>query len=190
MSRYGAECDGVIRRRLTDARVRSGRRHYAPSSASSRLRVHLILHRYDERDSVGARGIKNSPPLGVECEERGDRSKARPRYATYGAPRPSKGNTPHSYKLWHRAPSESGRSPTGLSHVRQTLESGVPAPPRSTSLDAAGQWLVCGAGTSPTEIPRIDPTTSRTAGSLLEAGRRAVYPARRVGSTTRHAKNT
>src|SRR5689334_16166683 len=42
---------------------------------------------------------------------------------------------------------------SSLSHVGQTLVSGVSALPRTTSLDAAGQWPVCGAGTSPTEIP-------------------------------------
>jgi hypothetical protein len=97
-----------------------------------------------------------------------------------GAPL-SKRTARHSYKLWHRAPSESDRSPIGLSHVGQTLESGVPAPPRSTSLDAAGQWLVCGAGTSPTEIPRNhepsdDAARSRTAGILASNDGRVKTP--------------
>jgi len=38
------------------------------------------------------------------------------------------------------------------SHIEQTLTPGVPVPPAlSTSLDVAGQWRVCRAGTSPTE---------------------------------------
>jgi hypothetical protein len=106
-------------------------------------------------------GTKSSPSLGVECEERGDCAKdAAPLCHPSGDPLFKRGAR-HSFKLWHRAPSESDRPPISLSHVRQTLESGVPAPPRSASLDAAGQWLVCGAGTSPTEIPRNHESSGR-----------------------------
>jgi hypothetical protein len=56
----------------------------------------------------------------------------------------------HSSKLWHRAPLEIGFD---LSHVRKTLEPGIPVLPNEASLDAAGQWLLCCAGASPTEGP-------------------------------------
>jgi len=40
-----------------------------------------------------------------------------------------------------------------LSHVRETLNPGVPGRPWRTSFDAGGQWLVCRADASPTEDP-------------------------------------
>jgi hypothetical protein len=49
----------------------------------------------------------------------------------------------HSSKLQHRAPQE---IPSNLSHVRKTLGSGVSVLPIATSLDDAGQWLLCYAG--------------------------------------------
>lgn len=56
----------------------------------------------------------------------------------------------HSSKLQHRAPLEIR---SNLSHVRKTLESGIPVPPSATSLDVVEQWLLCCAGASPTEGP-------------------------------------
>lgn len=56
----------------------------------------------------------------------------------------------HSSKLWHRAPLEIS---VDLSHVRKTLDPGIPVLPNEASLDAAGQWLLCCAGASPTEGP-------------------------------------
>lgn len=54
------------------------------------------------------------------------------------------------------------KRPKGLSHVKQTLMSGVPViPAYRASLDAAGQWPVCRTGTSPTEEP-IHLMTGRT----------------------------
>ena len=43
----------------------------------------------------------------------------------------------------------------GLSHLRQTLNPGVPVLPWSASLDALGQWPVCHTGASPTEDPSL-----------------------------------
>src|SRR5579864_142648 len=41
-----------------------------------------------------------------------------------------------------------------LSHIRKTLNPGVPVLPlRPASFEAVGQWLVCCAGASPTEDP-------------------------------------
>src|SRR5579872_4157185 len=40
-----------------------------------------------------------------------------------------------------------------LSHIRETLNPGVPGPPCLASLDASGQWPVCRADASPTEDP-------------------------------------
>jgi hypothetical protein len=57
----------------------------------------------------------------------------------------------HWSKLQHRAPLE---IPANLSHVRKTLESGIPVPPSATSLDDVGQWPLCCAGASPTEGPK------------------------------------
>jgi hypothetical protein len=56
----------------------------------------------------------------------------------------------HSSKLQHRAPLEIR---SNLSHVRKTLESGIPVPPSAPSLDVVGQWLLCCAGASPSEGP-------------------------------------
>ena len=56
----------------------------------------------------------------------------------------------HSSKLQHRAPLEIR---SNLSHIRKTLESGIPVLPSATSLDVVGQWLLCCAGASPTEGP-------------------------------------
>jgi hypothetical protein len=50
------------------------------------------------------------------------------------------------------APRERFMQPN-LSHVRKTLESGIPVLPCATSLDVVGQWLLCCAGASPTESP-------------------------------------
>ena len=44
-----------------------------------------------------------------------------------------------------------------LSHLRKTLDPGVPVLPLPTSLEVGGQWPVCCAGASPTE----DPMTAR-----------------------------
>jgi hypothetical protein len=47
------------------------------------------------------------------------------------------------------------RSLLGLSHVRKTLNPGIPVlPVLPTSLDVVGQWLMCCAGASPTEDPQ------------------------------------
>ena len=56
MSCCGARCGGMIGRGLRDPRVvtvRSTWRRCAPSSTSSRLWVHIALHRCDEWESVG-----------------------------------------------------------------------------------------------------------------------------------------
>lgn len=46
--------------------------------------------------------------------------------------------------------------PLGLSHLRQTLNPGVPVLPcERASLDAIGQWPVSHAGASPTEDPSV-----------------------------------
>jgi hypothetical protein len=71
----------------------------------------------------------------------------------------------HSSKLWHRAPLEIGFD---LSHVRETLESGVPVLPKEASLDAAGQWLLCCAGASPTEGPFQFRREGRTPTNVLK----------------------
>lgn len=50
------------------------------------------------------------------------------------------------------------RSPIGFSHIRKTLNPGVPVLPFfPASLDAVGQWPVCCAGASPTEDPLMQP---------------------------------
>src|SRR5258708_1276345 len=61
----------------------------------------------------------------------------------------------HSFKLWHRDPSE---TPGGLSehrrclsHVRQTLGRECLLYRGRLLSMPAGQWLMCDAGTSPTE---------------------------------------
>ena len=40
-----------------------------------------------------------------------------------------------------------------LSHLRKTLNPGIPGLPCRTSFDAEGQWLMCRADASPTEDP-------------------------------------
>jgi len=52
-----------------------------------------------------------------------------------------------------------------LSHIRETLNPGVPGIPCVASLDASGQWLVCRADASPTEDPCKSGGGSRTAGT-------------------------
>ena len=43
-----------------------------------------------------------------------------------------------------------------LSHVRKTLNPGVPGLPCRTSFDAEGQWPVCRADASPAEDPQAE----------------------------------
>ncbi len=71
----------------------------------------------------------------------------------------------HSSKLQHRAPSEIRLN---LSHVRKTLESGIPVPPSATSLDVVGQWLLCCAGDSPTEGPGTAERREKTRVSFIK----------------------
>jgi len=55
-----------------------------------------------------------------------------------------------SFSTAHRKRSED------LSHVRKTLNPGVPVLPlRQTSFEVVGQWPVCRAGASPTEEPCV-----------------------------------
>ena len=157
-------------------------RHYAASSRSSRLCVHVASVASVDGSGRAHGGLDTrTPHTRSECEEQ-ERSLERAARRCYPlrqraieagrralvqalAPRPV------------RVPLECRPS---LSHVGQTLESGVPALPRATSLDAAGQWPVCGAGTSPTEIPQMreSPGTPRVrsrvpnGGSLGRAGGR------------------
>lgn len=46
------------------------------------------------------------------------------------------------------------KSSYDLSHIRKTLNPGVPGLPCRTSFDAEGQWPVCRADASPTEDPQ------------------------------------
>src|SRR5580693_79459 len=71
----------------------------------------------------------------------------------------------HSSKLQHRAPLEIR---SNLSHVRKTLESGIPVLPSATSLDVVGQWLLCCAGASPTEGPCTSDTRRKIRVSLTK----------------------
>jgi hypothetical protein len=83
-----------------------------------------------------------------------------------------------SSKLQHRAPSKVPVTPDGdLSHLKKTLDTGVPVLPVSASLEADGQWRMCCAGASPTEVQAQTAQTCALSSSTLVARRRATSQA-------------
>lgn len=93
---------------------------------------------------------------GLICEAftvgRGQRKRPSPRHVGTGSsqaratPRSGALPTRTSFSTAHR------ERPQGLSHFEQTLRPGMPGLPRRTSLEGAGQWPVCHADASPTEV--------------------------------------